>query len=752
MNAYAIPPLISAILFCLIGAFAYLKSESRTKLPFVALCFLTVVWQLSWTVLFNIDNKALATAIIKFGYSGIIFIPLVYYHFIIRFCGRGSNSIKLVYAIGGVFLAIHMSSNVFVSGFYSYFWGYYPKAGPAHPLYLSFITISLLAALVILRKEWLASKENKLRHQQVTWVALSFGLYYLAASDFLVNYGIEFYPFGVFFILASLAIIAYAIVKHKLLEIDIVIKKTVFYSCLLALLIAPCLTVIYFTDRYATGSSEYVIYSFLMVLVGFVFPRIKIRTERTLENLLFGSRVDYQTTFEQLSDTLTHLEDLDVVLNKVVETIANAVDTKLFAIYLLSNSTEEYTLTAYYGEKQSYLDKFKMSSIEFGSTVTRRNSINYFLNVDQLDNKYTPIPMVYKDVLIGIILIGDWEGNNKRDTKALMAMANQLAVAVNNSLQMEQIKTLNTQLEEKVNERTRALREAYDELKRSSKYKDQFFSRVSHELRTPLTNIMVPLHSVLDESSDALEEDNLREKQSMLRNASILLKRINDILDIAKLKSGKIPLHIRRCSIVQIIDDVISASKAAAELAGITIHFKPADTQQLYLDRDKVEQIIMNIINNALKFTETGGVINVRLEETSGETKVFISDNGCGISPKETENIFQPFYQTESNTSGSQEGTGLGLAICREFMELHHGNISVESQQGIGTTFALSFQHGHAHFSDSELTVSDDSSQNDGNSALRSAKKSIWHYAQNMPATIQNIDVLDYASTQHKRR
>lgn len=752
MNPYAIPPLISAVLFFSIGVFTYFKSESRAKLPFVALCFLTVVWQLSWTVLFNVKSESLANSIIKFGYSGIIFIPLVYYHFILRFCGHSSRSIKLVYALGGLFLAIHLASHLYISGFYGYFWGYYPKAGPAHPFYLAFITISLFTALVILRKQWVTSKGDKLRHQQVRWVAFSFGLYYLAASDFLVNYGIEFYPFGVFFILTSLAIIAYAIVKHKLLEIDIVIKKTVFYSCLLGLLITPCLSVIYLAENYLDSSSKYVVYSLLLVLVGFVFPRIKIRAEHTLENLLFGGRVDYQTTFEQLSDALTHLQDLDVVLDKVVKTIAKAVDTKLFAIYLLDNSGEEFTLTAHYGDKQGYVDSLKMNTIEFGSKMTRHSSVEYFLTITRLDKNYTPIPMVYEDVLTGIILIGNWEETNLRDTKALMAMANQLAVAVNNSLQMEQIKTLNTQLEEKVNERTRALREAYDELKRSSQYKDQFFSRVSHELRTPLTNIMVPLHAVLDDSSEVLEENNLREKQSMLRNASILLKRINDILDIAKLKSGKIPLHIKRCSIAQIIDDVLIASKAAADMSGVHIYFKSAETQDLYLDRDKVEQIVMNLINNALKFTDTGRSIIVRMEEADNETKVIISDEGCGISSAEIKNIFQPFYQTESTTRGSQEGSGLGLAICHEFMELHHGNISVESQLGQGTTFTLSFRQGNAHFTDNELANGEQTSQESGNRALSAAKSSMLSYTRQLPGQYPVVDTINYSSTQNKRR
>jgi signal transduction histidine kinase len=752
MNPYAVPPLFSAALFSLIGLITLYKSESTAKAPFVTLCFLTVIWQLSWTVLFNVNDVHTAASVIKFGYSGIIFIPLVYYHFIVRFCNTEKSYLKTVYAVGGLFLLVHMFSDWYIAGFYTLYWGYYPKAGVLHPFYLLFITITLFAAMMQLKNEWVSSKNDPLRHQQVKWVTLSFGLYYLAATDFLINYGMEFYPFGVVFILTSLAIIAYSIAKYQLLQINVVLKKTVFYSSLLFLLIAPCLTVIYLNEKYVDSSYQYLVYSLMLVLVGFIFPRIKLHAEHTLENLLFGKKVNYQETFEKLSETLAHLKDLDVLLKEVVDTIAEAVNTQSLAIYLLGRSDVEYELTACYGDKQKYTDVIELDSVNFAPRKVDDNSRENDLKITNLDSGSFPVPIVYEDVLIGIMLISDCRNDNEYEAKALSAMANQLAVAINNSLQIRHIKQLNIQLEEKVNERTRELRSAYDELKRRSKYQEEFFSRVSHELRTPLTNIMVPLYSVLEDYSDILTADNRREKESMLRNASILLKRINDILDIAKLKSGKMQLHVRRTDISEVLGDVILAVSSATELGGPIIDYTAVTLTPLFLDKDKVEQIFLNIISNAIKFTDKKGVIKIQLAETGETTTVSISDNGCGIEPEEIENIFTPFYQTAATTKRGYKGTGLGLAICREFMELHHGRITVKSQLGAGTQFDLEFRHGTDHFADDELVKSSDQQQPVRKSNNPGSMDLVWTNVLNVVDPVYYSEARNANILEHKKR
>jgi len=703
MTPYSIPPLISAFVFLLLGAFTFWKSESKAKIPFTLLCLLTVIWQLSWTVLFNINDPASAANVVKIGYSGIIFIPIVYYHLIVRFCGTNTPAVKWLYAIGILFLAIHLASDLFIEDLYHYSWGFYPKAGLLHPVYLAITTVAVLAMFVHLKNAW-QSASNSQNINQIKYIAVSYAFYSLAACDFLVNYGIEFYPPGYLFILSSLVITAYAIVKHNVLDIHFVLKKTVYYSMLLATLIAPCLIVIYVTEKYSPAVFQYAIYSLLLIIVGFVFPRIKVRAERNLENLLFGRSVDYRETFEKLSKKMTRLQSLDNLLKEVADTVATAIDTDSLAIYLEDANTGDYLLRAQYGNSQSVAKTITKSNIRHQDFVTDDTKTTE-VEVLKSDAASITIPIIFENELIALMQIGDRQNNNllKKEKMVLAAISNQLAVAIENNLQFEKIQQLNQNLESSVAARTKELSIAYDELKHLAIVKNEFFSRVSHELRTPLTNIILPVQSVLEEMGHKIHPENRDEKEAILRNASILLKRINEILDIAKLEAGKTKIGVHQNDINEILVDLVAASSSVAKRVGINIEFSPKIITSIFIDQDKIEQVLSNIINNSIKFTHAGGVVNITTEEDQQNVKVIIADSGIGISKRDLPHIFEPFHQVDASATRKYLGTGLGLAICKEFMDLHHGLVEVISEINHGTTFILTFKKGSKHFAADEI-------------------------------------------------
>jgi signal transduction histidine kinase len=705
MNPYALPPLVSASLFLVIGVIALYKSESSAKSPFVLLCFLTVFWQASWAVLFNVQDPAIADLVITIGYSGIIFLPVTYYHFLATYCGARRNLVKVAYAIGAGFLIVHVTSDSFISGHYAQFWGYYPKAGPLHPVYLSLVAVLLSVGAMHIHRAWVKAKRDFRKQIQIKYIALSYALYACAASDFLMNYGVAVYPFGVVFIFASLTCIAYAIAKHNLLDLNLVVKKTALYTALLAILLVPCLGLLYVIEHYLTSVPKYFAYASLVILIGFGFPRIKVQATRNIENLLFGSKVDYQDMFTELSNTVAHLRGLDDLLHNAVEIIADGIGADDLNIYLLDEKKESYALKAARGNYSDLNTEIDKRNINI--TLKSRNSaFDFDIDVPCLAASITKIPIIYENQLIGFMLIEDWEPlNSENDNTILASISSQLAIAINNSLQFEKIRELNLHLEEKVNERTAELRRAYEELKQLAIVKDEFFSRISHELRTPLTNIMVPIQYVLDEMGDRLHRENRREKEIMLRNASILLKRINEILDIAKLESGYKTIRVQQTNIIDIIEDVVSAAKEAAQRLGVSLKTQYNPLSTLYLDRDKVERVITNILNNAIKFTDSGGSVTVSAaaNKPDNEVVVKITDTGIGIRDDQLTNIFTPFHQVESSNTRRYGGTGLGLAICKEFMALHHGSIKVQSRIGVGTTFELMFKEGKDHFRSEEI-------------------------------------------------
>jgi hypothetical protein len=228
---YTIPPLLSSILFLILGASVYWNNRKSTiNKTFLLVCFVTFWWQFSWFVLFNTQNEVLANYLVKIGYIGIIFIPIFFFHFFLVFVGESSRFDKILlyfsYSMGFIFEAALLTTNYFINGFYKYFWGFYPKASFLHPFYLLLLAILTVRALYLL---FAYLKKKKVAHpteyHQARYILLSLAFYIFASSDFIVNYGVEFYPLGFLFILLFLGTTAYAIVKHYLFGIKVILTE-----------------------------------------------------------------------------------------------------------------------------------------------------------------------------------------------------------------------------------------------------------------------------------------------------------------------------------------------------------------------------------------------------------------------------------------------------------------------------------------------------------------------------------------------
>ena len=228
---YTLPPLLSSILFLFLGAWVYLNNrKSNINITFALVCFVTFWWQFFWFILFNIQNEELANYFVKIGYMGIIFIPIFFFHFFLSFVGENSRFDKILlyfsYSAGIVFEIVLLTTNYFINSFYKYFWGFYPKFGFFHPFYLLLLTVLTIRALCLLFSYLKKKKETyPTEYYQAKYILLALVFYIFASSDFIINYGVEFYPVGFFFILLFLGITAYAIVKHYLFGIKIILTE-----------------------------------------------------------------------------------------------------------------------------------------------------------------------------------------------------------------------------------------------------------------------------------------------------------------------------------------------------------------------------------------------------------------------------------------------------------------------------------------------------------------------------------------------
>jgi signal transduction histidine kinase len=262
----------------------------------------------------------------------------------------------------------------------------------------------------------------------------------------------------------------------------------------------------------------------------------------------------------------------------------------------------------------------------------------------------------------------------------------------------EQVTRHSEELRERVREATAELAEQNELLRRqafqleqASAAKSQFLANVSHELRTPLNAIMGYTHLMLEGVSGAMTPPQLDKLGRIDANARHLLAVINDLLDIARIESGKMPVQIERVRLHELIDEVMTEVEPV--IAGTRLAVDRVLSPRLpeiETDRQKVKQIVLNLLSNALKFTPEGSVA-IRLDHENGEDEITIAvtDTGIGIAEENQKTIFEAFEQANSSYARRQGGTGLGLSICRRLAHILDGRITLVSRLGEGSTFTL---------------------------------------------------------------
>ena len=222
--------------------------------------------------------------------------------------------------------------------------------------------------------------------------------------------------------------------------------------------------------------------------------------------------------------------------------------------------------------------------------------------------------------------------------------------------------------------------------------KAAFVANVSHEFRTPLNMIVGLVDMILETPSlygEELPAPLLKDLEIVGRNCEHLSSMINDVLDLSRIESGRPALHRENVRLQEVVEQALAVVRPLTEKRGLALQaVVPDDLPEVYCDRTRIRQVILNLVSNAARFTERGG-ITVQATSEDGSVLVSVTDSGPGISPEDAKRIFEPFYQGSSLVRRQGNGTGLGLSISKQFVELHGGKMWLESQLGAGSTFSF---------------------------------------------------------------
>lgn len=258
----------------------------------------------------------------------------------------------------------------------------------------------------------------------------------------------------------------------------------------------------------------------------------------------------------------------------------------------------------------------------------------------------------------------------------------------------------NLRLERLIAQRTSEMKVQADEIKDLYLVKSRFLSNISHELRTPLTLIMGPVKELMKSTKG----EDRQQLEWIQRNSQRLLKLINQLLDLSKIEAGKITLRASNQNVISFSKGVLAFFDSLASQDDKSLIFQCKEEELfLYFDAEKLEQVLINLLSNALKFTTKGDKISMVIDHDSESVSIKVLDTGIGIHAQHLPYVFERFYQVEEPDSKNYQGTGMGLSISQELIDLHGGTLSVTSEYGEGSCFEIQLPLGKDHLSEDQI-------------------------------------------------
>jgi signal transduction histidine kinase len=566
-------------------------------------------------------------------------------------------------------------------------WGYIPKAGKTGFVFTSFFMFYVSFAFFLLVKT--LNMSSGLRHNQLKYVLygaiIGFGG---GVTNFLIVHTgqkIAIYPIGNGIGFLWLGIIAYAIYKHHLMDISIVIKKGAVYAYLSFLVFVPCMFIIVFAQKYYFHQTNF-LFSFLafctLLLASLVILKVKPDIEEYIEKRLFKDKYEYKKALTELSEIIISFLDEKELFKKAGNIFTKDLGAEKVSFFMLDRQKRAYTLRA-----SQKLEKPKNTELPDNDALflslreNKKPIVKEVLerSIDKPDIKKVVerldaiesevcIPLLARDELIGIINLGHKKSGDMyshEDLDLLTHFAAQASVALENARLYQEM------------QQTHMLMRRTDRLASLG----SLTANLAHEIRNPL----VTLKTFLDLFPQRYRDKEFRGE--FLKLTSSELDRISTLVtDLLSFARPAKP-DVKKGDMNQVLEDVIHLVAAEAKKRHITIDTDLHKIRPALLDADQMKQVFLNIFLNAFDAIKTRGIISVASRDIrkNGVTyaQVEISNSGKGIPEKMLEHIFDPFFTTK------KKGGGLGLSISHQIVQEHNGFIEVESRAKKGTTFMI---------------------------------------------------------------
>ena len=437
-------------------------------------------------------------------------------------------------------------------------------------------------------------------------------------------------------------------------------------------------------------------------------------------------------TLREIDTAILSVDTVENIVGAALEYIRELVGSRRAALTLFDQKTNEAVIFDVKENRETPVSKGTRMPMALFENMGKSLIENHLVLINELADMPVPppqfqallksglhsaciLPLYAQDQLIGTFgMFSEQPGYFDEERINLgREVANQVAIAISQNRLMENLRVLNEELEQRVEERTRELNQTNIELEHANQAKSNFLATMSHELRSPLNSILGLSESLLEQRRDPLSEYQQQSLKIVTSSGRHLLDLINDILDLSKIEAGKLDYYPQPVNIKALCQSSISFVKGQAILKSIHLEFDESKADfKIHADPRRLKQILVNLLANAVKFTGNDGQVTLKIYADAEEDLVQFSviDNGIGIADEDLAKLFQPFVQVDNDLDRRYEGTGLGLALVQRLTDLHGGSVQVESEVGKGSRFTINIPWGRAIIAQQELVESGDPS------------------------------------------
>ncbi len=698
--------LLTSILSIILGIFVLVRNrKSMINILWSGVSFCTGLWSFS---LFNIvisNSNSSTVTWNKLLYIGAVFVPVLFYQFVSSLLNIKSKLnnyfIYLCYFFSVIFLIFNFLDLFFNKAPDKYGLDYWYTTGVTGYYYLFIAFFVLLVLLSFFNIAIRYQKLGGLKKNQVKYVFLTGLIGFGGGATNFFPQIFQIYPFGNFFIAFYVAVISYAIVKHRLMDIRLIVARSVAYILLITVIAAFYaggvlgLQILFFPSELEQFSlTQGILRTALAVIMVFTFqPLRKWITEKT-DHLFYKNPYNSEELLGELSHKISSTIIMSELLHKALSILVNhmKISRALFVIFKKEDRIYTNLSLGYkenikiYGEEVARLGKAGMAIYdELGEgSQLRKLLLKYQAAVS--------IPLKTEKGMAGVLFLGEKSSGDmfsNQDLKIFEIIAPEIAVAVENAKAYEEIQKFTVVLKEEVSNATEELKDANKNLRELDKAKDEFISMASHQLRTPLTVIKGYLSMVLGGDVGEIKPMQKEFLTEAFNGSNKMVALINNLLNVSRMETGRFFLEPAKFDLAVVIKEEMKQLAKVAKDKKTKLVFEEQRVPKIYADEMKIRQVVMNFIDNAVHYTNQG-TVKVRIYRNEKNVCFEVKDDGIGIPEDQQGKLFSKFFRADNARQFRPDGTGLGLYLAAKVIEEHKGKLIFASEENIGSTFGFS--------------------------------------------------------------